>query len=153
MAKNTPTKTTGRQATFDVDALAEKAEARSGDFWPIMDFGPRTEPGKWRVTFDETKPRLIEKEFDDGKRIGINARVARVLPDGTTAPEEEACLFMRPDVDAKTGRLHSLTNGVLALYRENGNDLKGVSAIIRKRIYEHERHGPTPAYDVLAVHE
>lgn len=153
MAKQTKNQTTtGRQSTIDVDEIAKNATASTGDFSPIMDFGPKNEPGKWRVTFDETKPRLIEKEFDDGKRIGINVRAARVLPDGTTAPEEDACIFMRPEAD-KNGRLHSLTNGVLALYRENGNDLKGVRAVIRKRIYDHEKYGATPAYDVIPVHE
>lgn len=149
MAKATPNR--GKQATLSVDELASQATEKTNDFLPIADFGPKTTSGKWRVTFLEAKPRVVEKEFEDGQRLGINVRMAPILAGGELGTEEEVCIFMRPE--SKNGKLHSLTNGILALYNASDKDLRDVVATIRKRVYEHDRFGETCAYDVVRVHE
>lgn len=150
--KTNTKKNASAQSTLDVDAVAERAETKTG-FNPIMDLGPKLVPGKWTVTFDESKPRVTEKIFesDNKPRYVIDVQGATILPDGSKGPVENLTLMFPTPYD--DGALHSLTNGVLALYKTHQKDLKGVSAIIRKRIGTNRQGAETPFYDVNELHE
>lgn len=139
---------------IDIDSLAEAAVETKG-FLPILDFGKKTEPWEGVVVFDESRPHETDRTFedDDGdhKRLVINVSVRRKLPDGSLGPADARAIMFRGQPYAD-GKLHSLTNGILALWRENGKDLKGVEATITKRTYDHPKRGASCAYDVRAVH-
>lgn len=148
------------QATLnvDIDALAEKAESSKG-FLPIANFGDKLTPGQWLVTFRNSKPRTVEKAFEDGaQRLAIDASMAPIKEDGSLGLAQDVSLFLRlqtPDEVEEERPMHSLTAGVLSLYRETGKDLNGVKAIIRKRVFRSKRAnvGMTCGYDVLAQHD
>jgi hypothetical protein len=160
-AKNRSAQERAKQILLDIDRLAddEAVQPSRADMRQIASFGPKTTPGKWEVVFDESKPREIpENDKFDGPRLGIDVTMRQVLPDGSLGSPEELCIFMRVEkTKDKNGvlRYHSLTNGILVLYKENDRDLKGVKARIVKRVYDSDRPGvgETCAYDVRQVHE